>query len=284
MTDHRDTHWRLSKRVLLASVAAATLGCASTIALPESVSGSISVRAEAKTVFGNTDDLDISVIDANRLVDITFTLTGDNPYDDVDPEELPPAPLNGYQITVTQILGFDPRDPVDRLRADAITPEGARLLPHGVTASAVTDEHGFAKISDLPIGLYLVETVAPQGDPTHKYKKLEPFLVMLPTGGIEGWDYVPILSLKETPDDPPVIPTFPSSPSQPSQPPAPGEPEQPGGPDKGIPHNDLPGVLKRLPMTGAQVIATFVASLCFIAAGAVFLFFGIRRRQSNQDR
>lgn len=279
MANQRDTHWGLSKRALFASVAAATLGGVSTVVLPETISGPISVRAEAKTVFGNTDDLDISVIDANRLVHVTFTLTGDNPYDDLDPEELPPAPLSGYRITLTQILGFDPRNPVDRLRADAITPEGARLMPHGVIASAVTNEQGFAKISDLPVGLYLVETVAPEGDPTHKYKKLEPFLVMLPTGGMQGWDYVPILSLKETPDDPPVIPTFPTTAPQPSQPPIPGDPEQPGGPDKGTPQNNLPGVLKRLPMTGAQVIATFVASLCFITAGAAFLFFGARHRR-----
>lgn len=242
--------------------------------------------AHAKTVFGNTDDLDISVIQADRLADVTFTLTGENPFDDPPKDELPAAPLSGYRIKTTQILGFDPRVAADRQRAAVLSVEEARQLPHGVTKEAVTDQRGFATVSGIPVGLYLVETTPPDGDNQHRYKRLSPFLLMLPTGGIEGWDYVPVIALKETPDDPPVTPTAPAKPTPsvpvtPEQPetPSPGDPGKPGQPGK--PDNNLPGVLGRLPMTGAQVISTLIASACFIAAGAVFLWFGMRRRRSD---
>lgn len=231
--------------------------------------------AEATTVFGNTDDLDISTINSARLVDVTFTLTGDNPYDDTPPGELPPADLAGYQVTVTEILGFDPRNAQDRQRAASLSPEAARLLPHGASTSALTDAAGIAKISGLTPGLYLVDVEAPQAEPSHKYKNFDPFLLMLPTGGIEGWDYVPIIALKEHPDDPPLtsVPITPPAPSH--SVPTPDPSQQP------TPKPGIRGIIDRLPMTGAQVISVLLASLCFIGAGAVLLFFGRRRRQED---
>lgn len=231
--------------------------------------------AEATTVFGNTDDLDISTINSARLVDVTFTLTGDNPYDDTPPGELPPADLAGYQVTVTEILGFDPRNAQDRQRAASLSPEAARLLPHGASTSALTDAAGIAKISGLTPGLYLVDVEAPQAEPSHKYKNFDPFLLMLPTGGIEGWDYVPIIALKEHPDDPPLT-SVPITPPVPSHSvPTPDLSQQP------TPKPGIRGIIDRLPMTGAQVISVLLASLCFIGAGAVLLFFGRRRRQED---
>lgn len=231
--------------------------------------------AEATTVFGNTDGLDISTINSARLVDVTFTLTGDNPYDDTPPGELPPADLAGYQVTVTEILGFDPRNAQDRQRAASLSPEAARLLPHGASTSALTDAAGIAKISGLTPGLYLVDVEAPQAEPSHKYKNFDPFLLMLPTGGIEGWDYVPIIALKEHPDDPPLtsVPITPPAPSH--SVPTPDPSQQP------TPKPGIRGIIDRLPMTGAQVISVLLASLCFIGAGAVLLFFGRRRRQED---
>lgn len=231
--------------------------------------------AEATTVFGNTDGLDISTINSARLVDVTFTLTGDNPYDDTPPGELPPADLAGYQVTVTEILGFDPRNAQDRQRAASLSPEAARLLPHGASTSALTDAAGIAKISGLTPGLYLVDVEAPQAEPSHKYKNFDPFLLMLPTGGIEGWDYVPIIALKEHPDDPPLtsVPITPPAPSH--SVPTPDPSQQP------TPKPGIRGIIDRLPMTGAQVISVLFASLCFIGAGAVLLFFGRRRRQED---
>lgn len=231
--------------------------------------------AEATTVFGNTDGLDISTINSARLVDVTFTLTGDNPYDDTPPGELPPADLAGYQVTVTEILGFDPRNAQDRQRAASLSPEAARLLPHGASTSALTDAAGIAKISGLTPGLYLVDVEAPQAEPSHKYKNFDPFLLMLPTGGIEGWDYVPIIALKEHPDDPPLT-SVPITPPVPSHSVPTPDPSQQPTPKPGI-----RGIIDRLPMTGAQVISVLFASLCFIGAGAVLLFFGRRRRQED---
>lgn len=231
--------------------------------------------AEATTVFGNTDGLDISTINSARLVDVTFTLTGDNPYDDTPPGELPPADLAGYQVTVTEILGFDPRNAQDRQRAASLSPEAARLLPHGASTSALTDAAGIAKISGLTPGLYLVDVEAPQAEPSHKYKNFDPFLLMLPTGGIEGWDYVPIIALKEHPDDPPLT-SVPITPPAPSHSVPTPEPSQQPTPKPGI-----RGIIDRLPMTGAQVISVLLASLCFIGAGAVLLFFGRRRRHED---
>lgn len=265
-----------------ASLLSATLLAAGPALLFESgiIDNSVTATADAKTVFGNTDDLDISTINNDRLVDVTFTLTGENPYDDTPADELPPAQLAGYKITVTEILGFDPRNAQDRQRADLLTPEGARLMQHGISRSALTDAAGIAKISGLTPGLYLVDAEAPQAEPSHKYKSFDPFLLMLPTGGVEGWDYVPIIALKEHPDDPPLtsIPIPVPTPSYTITPPAPSDP---GATPQPTPKSGIPGIIERLPMTGAQVISVFLASICFIGAGAVLLFFGRRRRQEE---
>lgn len=247
--------------------------------------------AEAKTVFGNTDALDISTINNGRLVDVTFTLTGSNPFDEVPDGELPPAQISGYQVTISEVLGFDPRNAQDRARAEALTPEEARNMPQGPSKSALTDARGYATITGLKPGLYLVDTQAPQAEPTHKYKKFDPFLLMLPTGGIEGWDYVPIIALKEHPVDPPVTPTTQPLPTPsatvpipvPVPVPKPHDPSAPAPQPKPKPQKGIPGIIERLPMTGAQVISVLVASLCFIAAGAVLLFFGRRRREESEN-
>lgn len=286
MTRLRRNSSMLGKRVIAAIAASVALAATPVVGpMVGAANGSLFgvATAEAKTVFGNTDGLDISLIDNGRLADVTFTLTGENPFDDLPKDELPAASLAGYRIVVTQIAGIDPRVALDRQRAALFTVEGARLLPHGITKSAVTDEHGFATISGIPVGLYLVEATPPRADNAHRYKHLSPFLLMLPTGGIEGWDYVPAIALKEVPEDPPVIPTPPAT-ATPSVPVTPERPVTPGEPGKpGQPQNNLPGVLGRLPMTGAEVISTLVASACFIAAGAVFLWFGLRRRNADNS-
>ena len=162
------------------------------------------------------------------------------------------APLRGGELTLYQVasvkrtngnLYFDYTgdfagcdvvlgDLSDSTLADRLV----KYLPAvpAIAAQQDVNEEGYADITKLPQGLYLVV----QTEASHGYEAIKPFLVSIPLRDGDNWIYdvdaTPKVgaTIPETPDipDTPVTPDSPDNPVSPGNPDNPVSPENPDNP------------------------------------------------------
>lgn len=110
-----------------------------------------------------------------------------------------------------------------------------------IAAQQDVNEEGYANITKLPQGLYLVV----QTEASHGYEAIKPFLVSIPMPDGDNWIYdvdaTPKVgaTIPETPDTPdtpdvPDTPDTPDTPDLPEQPDNPDTPVSPGTPDNPV--------------------------------------------------
>ena len=107
-----------------------------------------------------------------------------------------------------------------------------------IAAQQDVNEEGYADITKLPQGLYLVV----QTEASHGYEAIKPFLVSIPLRDGNNWIYdvdaTPKVcaTIPETPDipDTPDNPVSPDSPDNPVSPGNPDNPVSPSNPDKPV--------------------------------------------------
>ena len=94
-----------------------------------------------------------------------------------------------------------------------------------IAAQQDVNEEGYANITKLPQGLYLVV----QTEASHGYEAIKPFLVSIPMPDGDNWIY----DVDDTPDLPeqPDNPDTPVSPGTPDNPVSPGTPDNPVSPE-----------------------------------------------------
>lgn len=107
-----------------------------------------------------------------------------------------------------------------------------------IAAQQDVNEEGYANITKLPQGLYLVV----QTEASHGYEAIKPFLVSIPLPDGDNWIYdvdaTPKVgaTIPETPDTPdtPDVPDTPDTPDTPDLPEQPDNPVSPGTPDNPV--------------------------------------------------
>ena len=97
-----------------------------------------------------------------------------------------------------------------------------------IAAQQDVNEEGYANITKLPQGLYLVV----QTEASHGYEAIKPFLVSIPMPDGDNWIYDVDATPKVGAPTQEVTPPEPETPSKPSEPDKPSEPEKPSEPDK----------------------------------------------------
>ena len=97
-----------------------------------------------------------------------------------------------------------------------------------IAAQQDVNEEGYANITKLPQGLYLVV----QTEASHGYEAIKPFLVSIPLPDGDNWIYDVDATPKVGAPTQEVTPPEPETPSKPSEPDKPSEPEKPSEPDK----------------------------------------------------
>ena len=107
-----------------------------------------------------------------------------------------------------------------------------------IAAQQDVNEEGYANITKLPQGLYLVV----QTEASHGYEAIKPFLVSIPLPDGDNWIYdvdaTPKVgaTIPETPDTPdtPDVPDTPDTPDNPVSPGTPDNPVSPENPDNPV--------------------------------------------------
>ncbi|MDO5077744.1 SpaA isopeptide-forming pilin-related protein [Corynebacterium sp.] len=156
------------KRVVRA--AAATVAVVAFVTLP-------SAHADSHTVMGNSANLEVASIDTTRAGALTLVkAVGERP-----------QPAREARFTAKRIQGIDLTHPAGWESARSMTVAQAVDAKSDYIDSAYTDAAGEAKLSDLPLGLYLVTETVP-GNTT---ARVEPFLLTIPSGSVDGrlWEY-----------------------------------------------------------------------------------------------
>ena len=146
-----------------------------------------------------------------------------------------------------------------------------------IAAQQDVNEEGYANITKLPQGLYLVV----QTEASHGYEAIKPFLVSIPLPDGDNWIYdvdaTPKVgaTIPETPDTPdtpdvPDTPDTPDTPDLPEQPDTPDTPVSPGTPDNPVsPSNPDKPVLPQTGQLNWPVPVLACSGVLLFAAGWV---------------
>lgn len=140
-----------------------------------------------------------------------------------------------------------------------------------IAAQQDVNEEGYADITKLPQGLYLVV----QTEASHGYEAIKPFLVSIPMPDGDNWIYdvdaTPKVgaTIPETPDTPDT-PVSPDSPDNPVSPDSPDNPVSPENPDNPVsPSNPDKPVLPQTGQLNWPVPVLACSGVLLFAAGWV---------------
>lgn len=252
--------------------------------------------AAAATIVGTIGGLEPGSIDADAKASLTISVTGANPFDDEDEDELPRGGVEGFTFTAYRIADVDLTTIEGWNRAEDYTLTAAKNADHSHEFTATTDANGFAYFQDIPVGLYYVTAAVPN-DNNHSYKMPQDMLLTVPVGQSTDdavfWQYDVSIKAKYAPDKPIIIPPIPI----PVPVPNPGDPGREGGvlpktPEGGVldkqPTQEVEaktpegGVLdKQLAETGASVIWIAAIAVLLILTG--FILLAKKRRDDSSE-
>lgn len=182
-----------------------------------SVMGAVGANdANAARIVGHQDAPGVSAKSGTDIVRIT--LSPGNPDDDNSPAS---GSISGVTVHLERLKGVSPASPQDREKVEKATAAELAAWPKDLHFSQVTDENGSVKFSDLPQGIYLVTSTAPNDS----YREINPFLVSVPFYGLD-YDSTPvegvIVAKSHKPGETPPPSTPPTTPPKtpPTTPPA----------------------------------------------------------------
>lgn len=274
--------------------------------------------ANAARIVGRVDAPGVSATSGTDIVRIT--LSPGNPDDD---NSTASGSISGVTIHLERLKGVSPSSPQDREKVENATAAELAEWPKDLHFSQVTDENGSVKFSDLPEGIYLVTSTAPN----ESYREINPFLVSVPFYGAD-YDSTPVEGVivakshkpGETPppstppttppNTPPTTPpgtppTTPGTSTPPKTPPTtpttPGEPgtstttsttsTTPGEPGTSTPSGSAgsssssgsSGGSGSLALTGVQVAGLVAAAAALIGGGFVIIAASKKNSESGKN-
>ena len=138
--------------------------------------------ANAARIVGRVDAPGVSATSGTDIVRIT--LSPGNPDDDNSSAS---GSISGVTIHLERLKGISPASQQDREKVENATAAELAEWPKDLHFSQVTDENGSVKFSDLPEGIYLVTSTAPNDS----YREINSFLVSVPFYGA-GYDSTPV--------------------------------------------------------------------------------------------
>lgn len=271
--------------------------------------------ANAARIVGHQDAPGVSATSGTDIVRIT--LSPGNPDDDNSPAS---GSISGVTIHLERLKGVSPSRPQDREKVENATAAELAAWPKDLHFSQVTDENGSVKFSDLPQGIYLVTSTAPNDS----YREINPFLVSVPFYGLD-YDSTPVEGVivakshkpgetpppstppttppKTPPTTPPATPpTTPGTSTPPKTPPTtPGEPgtstttsttstppDEPGtstpsGSSGSSSSSGSSGESGSLALTGVQVAGLVAAAAALIGGGFVIIAASKKNSESGKN-
>lgn len=268
--------------------------------------------ANAARIVGRVDAPGVSATSGTDIVRIT--LSPGNPDDDNSSAS---GSISGVTIHLERLKGISPASQQDREKVENATAAELAEWPKDLHFSQVTDENGSVKFSDLPEGIYLVTSTAPNDS----YREINSFLVSVPFYGA-GYDSTPVEGVivakshkpGETPPPstppttppktppttppgtppktPPTTPTTPTTPGEPgtstttsttSMPP--GEPgtSTPSGSSGSSSSSGSSGGSGSLALTGVQVAGLVAVAAALIGGGFVIIAASKKNSESGKN-
>lgn len=280
------------------------------------VTGAIGANdANAARIVGRVDAPGVSATSGTDIVRIT--LSPGNPDDD---NSTVSGFISGVTIHLERLKGISPSSQQDREKVENATAAELAEWPKDLHFSQVTDENGSVKFSDLPEGIYLVTSTAPNDS----YREINPFLVSVPFYGAD-YDSTPVEGVivakshkpGETPppstppttppNTPPTTPpgtppTTPGTSTPPKTPPTtPGEPgtstttsttstppdgsgsSTPSGSSGSSSSSGSSGGSGSLALTGVQVAGLVAAAAALIGGGFVIIAASKKNSESGKN-
>ncbi|OFP34834.1 hypothetical protein HMPREF2990_09495 [Corynebacterium sp. HMSC071B10] len=151
--------------------------------------------ADVRPISGNDANLDPSIIDKDKPIQLLLKKQGTNPYDDVPAGQKPPA-IAGAKFTLSKVKGIDITTERGRAAAKRTSLDDARALGLDIIATKATDQRGEVVFESLNPGLYLIEESAP--DTKFEYHLSSPKLLLLPLPDERGirYEYENVLVMK----------------------------------------------------------------------------------------
>lgn len=258
--------------------------------------------ANAARIVGRVDAPGVSATSGTDIVRIT--LSPGNPDDD---NSTAPGSISGVTIHLERLKGISPSSQQNREKVENATAAELAEWPKDLHFSQVTDENGSVKFSDLPEGIYLVTSTAPNDS----YRVINPFLVSVPFYGA-GYDSTPVEGVivakshkpgetpppSTPPTTPPNIPpttppgtppTTPGTSTPPKTPPTlpttPGEPgtSTPSGSSGSSSSSGSSGGSGSLALTGVQVAGLVAAAAALIGGGFVIIAASKKNSESGKN-
>ena len=273
--------------------------------------------ANAARIVGRVDAPGVSATSGTDIVRIT--LSPGNPDDDNSSAS---GSISGVTIHLERLKGISPSSPQDREKVENATAAELAEWPKDLHFSQVTDENGSVKFSDLPEGIYLVTSTAPNDS----YREINSFLVSVPFYGA-GYDSTPVEGVivakshkpGETPPPstppttppktppttppgtPPTTPGTSTPPKTPTTPTAPGKPgtstatsttsTTPGEPGTSTPSDSSgsssssgsSGRSGSLALTGVQVAGLVAVAAALIGGGFVIIAASKKNSESGKN-
>lgn len=206
---------------------------------------------------------------------IKITLSPGNPDDDHTP---PRGSVAGVTIHLDRLRGVSGSMENDRNRIEGASIGEISSWPKDISFSKTTDENGTVKFTDLPEGIYLVTSSAPD----ESYRSLNRFIVSVPfygnfqgTSPVEGVIVAKTQASTKTPP-PPRENGTPPPPG--STPPTSTDTTEPPGRSGDKPRgSDQP-----LPVTGAQVKVIVLIAAGLIGSGFVIIIVSKRKTEGGK--
>ena len=229
--------------------------------------------AYATRVVGGPEAASADETDGTDVVKIT--ISPGNPDDDHTP---PSGSVAGVTIHMDRLRGVSATDENDRSRIEGASIGEVSSWPKDLSFSKTTDQNGTVKFAELPKGIYLVTSSAPDDS----YRAINSFLVSVPfygsstgTSPVEGV----IVAKTHTPRETPPPPRENETPPPGSTPP-PTEtdtPETPRGSGDEPRGSDQP-----LPVTGAQVAVLVLVATGLIGCGFIIIVASRRKSEGGK--
>ncbi|OFN36011.1 MULTISPECIES: SpaA isopeptide-forming pilin-related protein [unclassified Corynebacterium] len=270
--------------------------------------------ANAARIVGRVDAPGVSATSGTDIVRIT--LSPGNPDDDNSSAS---GSISGVTIHLERLKGISPSSQQDREKVENATPAELAEWPKDLHFSQVTDENGSVKFSDLPEGIYLVTSTAPNDS----YREINPFLVSVPFYGAD-YDSTPVEGVivakshkpgetpppstppttppktppttppgtppttpgtSTPPKTPPTTPTTPGEPGTSTTPTTPVEPgtSTPSGSSGSSSSSGSSGGSGSLALTGVQVAGLVAVAAALIGGGFVIIAASKKNSESGKN-